>query len=63
MLSLARNSSRRHALYSEQIRAHYAHPRNVGSIPEPSGKAMVRSPFDSDTVLISLRMEDGLSNT
>jgi len=44
-------------LYSEQIRAHYAKPRNAGSIAEPSGKATVRSPVDSDTVLITLRIE------
>jgi nitrogen fixation NifU-like protein len=45
-------------LYSEKVRAHYASPRNVGSIAEPSGKAMVKSPVDSDTVLITLRVED-----
>jgi nitrogen fixation protein NifU and related proteins len=45
-------------LYSEQVRAHYANPRNVGSVDEPSGKAMVRSPVDSDTVLITLRIEN-----
>jgi nitrogen fixation protein NifU and related proteins len=45
-------------VYSEQVRAHYAAPRNVGSIAEPSGKAIVRSPVDSDTVLITLRIEE-----
>jgi len=48
------------AMYSEQVRAHYAAPRNVGSIAEPSGKAIVRSPVDSDTVLITLRIEQGI---
>jgi len=47
-------------LYSEQVRAHYAQPRNVGSIAEPSGQAMVRSPVDSDTVLITLRIDNGI---
>jgi len=47
-------------LYSEQVRAHYAQPRNVGSISEPSGKAIVKSPVDSDTVLITLRIEQGI---
>jgi nitrogen fixation protein NifU and related proteins len=47
-------------LYSEQVRAHYAAPRNVGSIAEPSGKAIVKSPVDSDTVLIMLRIEQGV---
>jgi len=47
-------------LYSELIRAHYSQPRNVGSIAEPSGKAIVKSPVDSDTVLITLRIEQGV---
>ncbi len=46
------------ALYSEQIREHFANPRNAGSLENPSGKAIVRSPVDSDTVLITLRIED-----
>jgi nitrogen fixation NifU-like protein len=45
------------AVYSEQVRAHYANPRNVGSIENPSGKSMVKSALDSDTVLVSLRIE------
>jgi nitrogen fixation NifU-like protein len=47
-------------LYSEQVRAHYANPRNVGSVNDPSGKALVKSALDSDTVLISLRIENNL---
>lgn len=47
-------------MYSEQIREHFANPRNVGSISEPSGKAIVRSPVDSDTVLITLQIENDL---
>jgi nitrogen fixation NifU-like protein len=47
-------------LYSEKVRAHYAAPRNAGSIEEPSGKAIVKSPVDSDTVLITLRIEQGV---
>jgi len=45
-------------VYSELVREHYLHPRNVGNLPNPSGTAMVRSPFDSDTVLVTLRIED-----
>jgi nitrogen fixation protein NifU and related proteins len=45
-------------LYSEQIRDHFANPRNVGSIQNPSGRAIVRSPVDSDTVLITLHIEN-----
>lgn len=45
-------------MYNEQIHAHYNNPRNVGTIADFSGKAMVRSPVDSDTVLITLRIEN-----
>ena len=47
-------------MYSEQVRDHYSNPRNTGTIDEPSASAMVRSPYDSDTVLITLRIEDGI---
>lgn len=47
-------------MYSELVQEHYANPRNVGSVAEPSCKAMVKSAFDSDTVLISLRIENGV---
>jgi nitrogen fixation protein NifU and related proteins len=47
-------------LYSEQVRAHYANPRNTGQVTDPSAKALVKSPFDSDTVLISLRIENDI---
>jgi nitrogen fixation protein NifU and related proteins len=47
-------------VYSELVRDHYANPRNVGSVPAPSGKALVKNAFDSDTVLVSLRIEDGV---
>ena len=44
-------------MYSEQIRAHYANPRNTGNVANVSGRAMVRSPVDSDTVLITLEID------
>ena len=47
-------------MYSEQVRSHYANPRNAGSVSDPSGKALVKSPLDSDTVLISLRIENNI---
>lgn len=47
-------------MYSEQVRDHYANPRNTGSVVEPSGRALVKSDFDSDTVLITLRVADGV---
>lgn len=47
-------------MYSEQVRAHYLNPRNVGRVDNPSGKAIVHSPIDSDTVLITLRIDNGV---
>lgn len=47
-------------MYSAQVREHFAHPHNVGTVMEPSGRAIVKSPVDSDTVLITLRIENGL---
>jgi nitrogen fixation protein NifU and related proteins len=32
----------------------------VGSLSDPSGKAVVKSPLDSDTVQITLRIEGGV---
>ena len=48
------------ALYSAQVRSHYANPRNAGRIENPSGKALARSPVDSDTVLITVRIENNV---
>jgi len=47
-------------LYSDLIRDHYANPRNAGTIADPSGRAIVRSPVDSDTVLMTLQIESGV---
>ena len=45
--------------FSAIVREHYANPRNAGSIENPSGCGWARSPVDSDTVLITIRVEDG----
>lgn len=47
-------------MYSELVREHYANPRNVGSVAEPSCKATVKSPFDGDAVVVSMRIENGV---
>jgi len=44
-------------MYGEPIRAHYANPRNTGNVANESSRAIVRSPVDSDTVLITLEIE------
>ncbi len=51
-------SAKSQGMYGGTIRDHFSNPRNAGSIAEPSGKALVRSPVDSDTVLITLRIAD-----
>jgi nitrogen fixation protein NifU and related proteins len=47
-------------LYSDQVRAHYANPRNAGTVAHESTRAMVKSPIDSDTVLITLQIENNI---
>ena len=47
-------------MYNDLIRDHYANPRNAGTIADPSGRAIVRSPVDSDTVLMTLKIESGV---
>lgn len=44
--------------YNATIRDHFSNPRNAGSIPDPSGRGLARSPVDSDTVLITLRIAE-----
>ncbi|MBZ5521879.1 MAG: iron-sulfur cluster assembly scaffold protein [Acidobacteriia bacterium] len=47
-------------MYSEQVRSHYTNPRNTGRIADPSAEAIIRSPVDSDTVLITMRIENNV---
>lgn len=47
-------------MYSDKIRQHFAAPRNVGNVENPSAQALVKSPVDSDMVLITLRIEEGV---
>jgi len=45
--------------YNAAIRDHYSSPRNAGTVPDASGRGLARSPVDSDTVLITVRIADG----
>ena len=47
-------------MYSDRIKDHYANPRNSGRITNPSAEAILRSPVDSDTVLITMRIENNV---
>jgi len=44
--------------YSAKVREHFSHPRNAGTVPHASGKGLAKSPVDSDTVLITLKIKD-----
>lgn len=45
-------------MYSDLVREHFANPRNVGSVADPSAKATVKSAFDGDAVVVSMRIEN-----
>jgi nitrogen fixation protein NifU and related proteins len=47
-------------VYSETVREHYVQPRNSGRIINPSASAMMRSPVDTDTILVTLQIENGI---
>ncbi|MGH9585928.1 MAG: iron-sulfur cluster assembly scaffold protein [Acidobacteriaceae bacterium] len=47
-------------MYSDLVREHFANPRNVGSVAAPSCKATVKSVFDGDAVVVSMRIENGV---
>ena len=47
-------------MYSQKVLDHFTNPRNVGTIPDASTTGLIRSPMDNDTVLISLKIENGI---
>jgi nitrogen fixation NifU-like protein len=44
--------------YSDKVRDHFSNPRNAGTLPNPSGKGLAKSPVDSDTVQVTLKIHD-----
>jgi len=44
--------------YRDKVHDHFSNPRNAGTIPNPSGKGLAKSPVDSDTVQITLKILD-----
>jgi nitrogen fixation NifU-like protein len=56
----SRVNKREKRLYGDRIKNHYTNPRNSGRIANPSAEAIVRSPMDSDTVLITMRIENNV---
>lgn len=47
-------------MYSQKVMDHFTNPRNVGSVPDPSGVGLIKSPVDNDTVLITLKIENDI---
>jgi NifU-like protein involved in Fe-S cluster formation len=44
--------------YSEKVLEHFKHPRNVGKIEDPDGKAVEGSPACGDMVAVYLKVDD-----
>lgn len=47
-------------MYSQKVMEHFTNPRNVGSVPDPSGVGLIKSPVDNDTVLITLKIDNDI---
>ncbi|NLY49876.1 MAG: Fe-S cluster assembly scaffold protein NifU [Firmicutes bacterium] len=45
-------------MYSEKVMDHFAHPRNVGEIPDADGVGQVGNPTCGDIMRIYLRVKD-----
>jgi nitrogen fixation NifU-like protein len=45
-------------VYSEKVMDHFAHPRNVGEIPDADGVGQVGNPTCGDIMRIYLRVKD-----
>lgn len=44
-------------MYTEQVLDHFAHPRNVGQVPDPDGAATIGDPTCGDFMKISIRVD------
>ncbi|RJX34479.1 MAG: Fe-S cluster assembly scaffold protein NifU [Desulfarculus sp.] len=45
-------------MYSELVKDHFMHPRNVGEIPEPDGKGEVGNPVCGDMMTVYIKVKD-----
>lgn len=48
------------SMYSEKVMDHFAHPRNVGELPDANGVGEVGNPKCGDIMRIFLKIEDGI---
>jgi len=46
--------------YSEQVLDHFAHPRNVGELPDANGVGTVGNPVCGDIMKMYIKVEDGI---
>jgi len=44
-------------VYTEQVLDHFAHPRNVGQIPDPDGEGVIGDPACGDFMKLSIRVD------
>ena len=47
-------------MYSEKVMDHFANPRNVGEIENPSGTGTVGNPKCGDIMKMDIKVEDGV---
>lgn len=46
-------------MYSDVVRDHFVHPRNVGELEEPDGVGTAKNEVDGDQVQLHLRIKEG----
>jgi nitrogen fixation NifU-like protein len=47
-------------MYSEKVMEHFANPRNVGEIENPSGVGTVGNPICGDVMKLFIKVEEGI---
>ena len=47
-------------MYSEKVMDHFAHPRNVGEIPDADGIGKVGNPQCGDVMWLYIKVKDGI---
>ena len=45
-------------MYSDTVKEHFTHPRNVGELEDPDAVGTAKNEADGDQVLLHIRLED-----